>query len=222
MIPNPKLVDAIVTPLIGHFDAGPAPWWWPCGSGTNAAQWGVGAGRRAEFASLIARPAPRAQDARPVYDGFRGSLGSTTSSCRLWVLSSRPSMNYFPAGGTTRLLNVLRANNWLDCTHVTDVIKFRGVGPDRLAHEGLDDEHWVLSLNALCSEFEETLPDVILLAGKRAQGWVNTVLRARAHQWPTLEHLFTRIVPVPFWGNGVVDPPGSWRAAVQAAGHQIP
>lgn len=220
-VANPKLVDAIVKPLLGTFETHPNPWWWPMGDGATKAQWGLDFRHAAPFKSLTCGNALETARSRADYSGFLGSLGSTRESCRLWVMSARPSSNAYPGAVSTNLLNVLRKNGWLERTHVTNVIKFRGPGPDQQADQGLNEQLWSLSLTALMSEFAETDPDLVLVAGNKAQQWVRDVLSPRAAQFPELTRLLGRKLHVPYWTQGVVDPAGRWREAVKAAGTEL-
>ncbi len=219
---NPKLVDAIVKPLLDNFDVEPHPWWWPLGTGATTSDWGLGAEHRTAFDSLTRGTGSAATSGTTRdYKGFLGSLGSTRESCRIWVLTSRPSSNVFPAMVTTRLVNLLRENGWLGQTHVTDVIKFRGPGPDSQADTGLTDNLWELSLNALSREFAETEPEVVLVAGGKTRDWVNAELTPRCGRFPELVRLLERQVHVRSWIRAPRSIAGDWREAVKAAGVQV-
>lgn len=156
------------------------PWWWPTHVGAFPTDWGLTPSHPDHaFASLQGgKDAACGADAR--YRGFRGSVGEP-AACRRWVLSSRPSCGAFPSHTTTKLVNLLSRLDWLEDTHVCDVIKFRGPGPDALADEGLTEEMWRVSLDLLAQEFALTNPEVVLVAGRRSQQWVRGMLASRSN-----------------------------------------
>jgi hypothetical protein len=154
------------------------PWWWPRHAGATRADWGPDGDVAPHMLRSLQGRDPSGSGANARYLGFRGSVGDP-ARCTRWILSSRPSCGVFPSHTTTKLVKVLHQLGWLEDTHVCDVIKFRGPGPDARADEGLTDEHWNLSLTLLANEFELTQPEVVLVAGRKTQAWVDRVIAQR-------------------------------------------
>lgn len=114
------------------------PWWWPMRTGATQVDYfsehlttdeiekctGMAIGQVMESVQGGAFNQSSANDYR--YDGFLGFWGEKISGDVQFVLiSDRPSRSHYPAGLTTRLVNLLRRLG-LTSVHFTDFIKRRG------------------------------------------------------------------------------------------------
>ncbi len=117
---------------------------------------------------------------RSVYPGFNGSLGARCGS--RWVVSTRPSSGAFPSSSCTALYKLLSnidpQSSFLSQVHVTDLMKFRGPGPDGKKNEGLTLDMWRISVECLRSEWAVLQPSQILLT-KQAAAWVGDLIADR-------------------------------------------
>ena len=78
----------------------------------------------------------------------------------------------FKAIGVSKLIKTLKHLDWLENTLVTDVIPFRGEGPDALADKDLTYEDWAFSVSLLTKTYVTTQPDRIIVGGRKAQQWM--------------------------------------------------
>ncbi len=169
-----------LVPWFHQLDEAMHPWWWPRGSGDDIEDWGLSETdllRSLKFGPNGAVPAGSQ------YPRFPGSVcAEPTSDVRhtVFILSSRPSRKAFPNlnGSTTWLYEVLVRANLLAGAHVTDLVKFRGPGPDASADEGIDkptDAGLTLRQGSfLCfmEEFNYLRPCTVVLAGGKVQKWI--------------------------------------------------
>jgi hypothetical protein len=148
-----------------------------------------------------------------------------TQSQLVWVLSTRPSGDGFPNSGgtTTRLYNVLRSAGLLDRVHVTDYVKFRGPGPDSRADHGVDEtividgiQRTLRDVSLRCLEAEWTMapPAIVLVAGRKAQSWINRQLDGTiaSRSAAFVEPLRAAMIPVTSWMAYVPGIAAQWRS----------
>lgn len=179
------------------------PWWWPLEEGRSHGDWGLPEGDNRLHS--LRGPSP-ARSSR--YPSFCGSIGAESGAVML--ISTRPSQGSYPSGSCTQLYNLLTDMEIQGCTHVTDLYKVRGPGPDSIKDRATTIDVWKLSLDCLKLELEALRPRAILLVPE-ARKWVSAWTNGGFGRWRwdlsdaqyrTLEEINQRAEEVLFWGGG--------------------
>jgi len=151
------------------------PWWWPISSdrcvGRHFGDWGLEPGEEHAYLSLGRKSTLNG------YPGFRGSIGAQPDCW--WLISTRPSQSGIgPALGPLypKLRDVLADGRGLARFHVTDMIKFRGQGPDQNKDEALTESMWQTSVRCLMQEYQTLKPRKPLLMTRECKRWFQTTI----------------------------------------------
>jgi hypothetical protein len=191
------------------------PWWWPAHTAGMRYDWGVEAGESERLQLRGRRPT------RSDYPGFCGSVASKGGG--VFVISTRPSSGSFPSPSGTILYKILKASDILPDAHITDLVKFRGPGPDTSRDRGLGLPEWRASLDCLVREVAVLRPRRFLVvpgAWEWVKGWVE---RREFGRWgnglaPEHRDLLARLREegrvVPFWNSRKLwsEVVADWRA----------
>jgi len=178
---NPRLAKLFARRLLRFFDS-PLnqgtligdPWWWPAGDAQTVDCWGLDPVKHARHASsLWGRTSPQ-----PDFDRlgtFPGSVAATDGA--IMIITTRPSRGPWPPRKSelSRLVNqftrVFSQEELATGVHVTDLLKFRGNGPDSEARNGLSEEQWRSSIYCLLEEVQLLQP-TCLLVSLNAATWI--------------------------------------------------
>jgi len=199
------------------------PWWWPVGPGETLQDWGLQKGEEAKLESLR----DLADGSR--FNGFLGSIGGGVGGT--WVISTRPSPERsFPAAVAQLFYCIVNAD-MLHEAHVTDLSKFRGLGPDDQKNEGMTPTMWECSVRCLLEEYAVLNPRRIFFT-PGAKGWFKEC-KAMLHpdsdtrsEWRLdserqhLDDFLTKIekcpnaAVVPYWKQ-TSNASGTWRSTRQ-------
>lgn len=162
MYSNPYLVAAHIplTAFFGQQSVSFDPWWWPMNSGTRLEDYGLDQQIHGSLSRSLKCDSPI--DAR--LTGCRGSIAAVPG-CAV-IITTRPSSGSYPGkvGEMIRLVTNPHGLNPGSNIHVTDLIKFRGVGGDAAFDRGVDMDMWKASLDCLCLEMDALAPALILVS----------------------------------------------------------
>jgi len=158
---NPDLIAAHLplTNFFGKDGASFDPWWWPMNSGGSLEDYGLDSRTHREYGSSlrIGPPDPR-------LSGCRGSIGALPG-CAV-IITTRPSSGSYPGNSGIMVQAVSNPNaaNPGPNIHITDLVKFRGIGGDAAFDRGVDMGMWKASLDCLFAELEALEPSLILVS----------------------------------------------------------
>ncbi|MFH1672814.1 MAG: hypothetical protein ABIF87_05250 [Pseudomonadota bacterium] len=107
--------------------------------------------------------------------GCRGSIAAVAECAA--IITTRPSIGPYPGTSGEMVRDVTNPNgsNPGPNIHVTDLVKFRGVGGDAAFDRGVDMDMWKASLECLCAEMDALAPTVTLVskgAMKAIRSWL--------------------------------------------------
>jgi hypothetical protein len=169
---NPDLVSAHL-PLVAFFGQQSAsfdPWWWPMNSGAKLEDYGLNPQIHNSLSSSLKLGSPDA-----LLTGCRGSIAAVAECAA--IITTRPSSGSYPGeiGEMVRAVTNPNGSNPGPNIHVTDLVKFRGVGGDAAFDRGVDMDMWKASLDCLCAEMDALAPTVTLVskgAMKAIKSWL--------------------------------------------------
>lgn len=180
MRPNSDLVAAHLqlTRFFAHEHASFDPWWWPMNSGAVLADYGLDPSQHAHLAASLR---VGVNDER--LTGCRGSMAAEPG-CAV-IVTTRPSNGRYPGTSGIMVQSVCnpRGSNPGPNIHLTDLIKFRGIGGDAAFDRGVDIAMWKASLDCLCAEIDALRPSLVLVskgAYNAARSWLTGPRRASA------------------------------------------
>ena len=187
------------------------PWWWPIDPADAPSHWGIPTSRNREFQSLCEVPAIGKR-----FPGFPGSLAAQPGC--ICILGERPSFNTRYAGAVSKLnaklgclassLESSRLLGGAVTFHVTDLIKFRGMGlADNLTREMIE-----ISSECLDQELQYLQPPVVIVTDMAARGLRK--LKPSANQFTAL-HNHRLKIEVPHWSRRQAD--DEWGNCVRSA-----
>lgn len=158
---NPDLVAAHLplSTFFGKQSASFDPWWWPMNSGSRLEDYGLDPQVHGSLSDSLKLGSP---DAR--LTGCRGSIAAV-AGCVV-IITTRPSTGLYPgkSGEMVRAVTNPNGSSPGPNIHVTDLVKFRGVGGDTAFDRGVDMEMWKASLDCLCAEMYVLAPAVTLVS----------------------------------------------------------